>query len=171
MQKVEKHMQRPPFDPDRATRYTRKSFRLKDHHYGWTASYFVTIRAARGEPLFEKEALHAILHQTWETLPERFPSLTLDACVIMPDHIHFIIHLEGNVEKPTTLGRVVGAYKSLTTVFWLRHLETRGLELPGHIWQRDYYEHIIRDGTELEQKRNYIRDNPRRWQQRHETTK
>ena len=90
----------------------------------------------------------------------------------MPNHVHFIIRLEGNVEKATTLGSVIGAYKSLTAVAWLHHIESldpADTELPGRIWQRNYYDHIIRDALELEQKRKYIRDNPTRWKQRYET--
>jgi len=123
--------------------------------------------------LFENPILHAILESNWYSLPERFPVLTLDEFVIMPDHVHYIVKLEGNVEKPTTLGRVNGAYKSLTTVAWLHHIETlgnAGLELSGHIWQRDCYEHVIRDAAELEQKRQYIRENPVRWKQRRDST-
>jgi REP element-mobilizing transposase RayT len=55
-------------------------------------------------------------------------------------------------------------------VAWLRHIKStsiEGIELPGIIWQRDYFEHIIRDAAELEQKRQYIRANPARWQEQH----
>jgi putative transposase len=100
--------------------------------------------------------------------------LSLDEFVIMPDHVHFIVRLEGNVEKATTLGRIIGAYKSLTAVLWLRHIEAMGIagiERSGRIWKRDYYEQVIRDVYELEQKRKYIRYNPIRWKQRHEPTK
>src|SRR5258708_39294223 len=58
--------------------------------------------------------LHSILDEVWQTLPSRYSGLTLDEFVIMADHIHFIIHLEGGVEKPATLSGVVGAYKSIT---------------------------------------------------------
>src|SRR5437588_11424510 len=166
-------MPQTSFNSDRATRFTRKSLRKKQHNYGWTGTYFVTIRAAEFNPLFEIPELHTILKEIWHTLPKRFPNLTLDEFVIMPNHVHFIVRLEGNVEKPTTLGHIIGAYKSLTAVAWLHHIETLGptdIELPGHIWQRNYYDHIIRDALELEQKRKYIRDNPTRWKQRPETT-
>src|SRR5713101_6558081 len=106
------------FDSDRSTRYTRKSLRLPKHNYGWTGTYFVTLRAAEPGTIFEIPALHTILLETWEALPGRFPNVTLDEFVIMPDHVHFIIQLEGNIEKAPTLGRVIGAYKSLTTVAW-----------------------------------------------------
>jgi len=68
------------------------------------------------EPLLERAELRAILERTWYALPDRYPGLTLDEFVIMPDHVHFIVRLEGNVEKPVTLGQVVGAFKSIVTV-------------------------------------------------------
>jgi putative transposase len=117
------------------------------------------------DPLFEIPELRAILTENWQALPARFPGVTLDEFVIMPDHIHFIIHIEGNVEKPTTLHRVVGAYKSLTAIAWLRHLAAAGgaaLEYPGIIWQESYHDRIIRDARELENTRQYIRNNPLR---------
>ena len=160
------------FNSDRNTHFTSKSLRLKNHNYGWSGTYFVTIHAAGYEMLFENPALYAILEKQWYALPRRFPSLTLDEFVIMPNHVHCIVKLEGNVEKPTTLGRVMGAYKSLAAVEWLRHIEalgTAGLELSGHIWERDYYEHVIQNALELEQKRQYIRDNPKRWKNRYGT--
>ena len=97
------------YDLDFALRYHRKSTRLKTHNYGWSGTYFITICAEQDEPVFEIPELHAILIETWQALPTRFPGLELDEFVIMPDHVHFILHLEGNVEKPTTLARVIGA--------------------------------------------------------------
>jgi putative transposase len=78
----------------------------------------------------------------------------------MPDHVHFIIFLEGNVEKAASLGRVVGIYKSLTTLAWLRHIEATRMERSGRFWQHNYYEHIIHGAEELEKIRQYIRHNP-----------
>ena len=120
----------------------------------------MTIRAIQREPIFEIPELRAILVEAWEALPKRFPNVTLDEFVIMPDHIHFIIGLEGNVEKPPTLGNVVGAYKSLAAVAWLRHIEATGIECSGRIWEHNYFERVIRDTNELEQTRQYIRNNP-----------
>src|SRR5712691_10698154 len=94
----------------------RRSLRLPTHDYTWTRGYFVTIRVRGHDPLFEIPALRAILTDTWEALPQRFPGIALDEFVIMPDHVHFIVWLDGLVEQAPTLGRVVGAYKSLTAV-------------------------------------------------------
>ena len=154
------------YDPMMPFRYKRRSIRLKGHNYGWSASYFVTICVKPREPFFTIPKLRAILEATWKHLPQRFEGLTLDEFVIMPDHIHFILHLEGNVAQPTTLGKVVGAYKSLALHHWWAAIESKDPDAPGLFWHRGYHEHLIRDQQELEQKRQYIRDNPRRLEQR-----
>ena len=118
------------------------------------------MRAKEPGPLFETPEFRTILVETWQDLPNRFPGLTLDEFVVMPDHVHFIIHLEGNVDKPATLGQVIGAYKSITTVAWLRHIEATGMNCTGRFWQANYFERILRDIDELEEKREYIRNNP-----------
>ena len=79
----------------------------------------MTICANRDEPIFEIPELRKILQETWESLPKRFMGATLVEFVIMPDHVHLIIALEGNVEKQASLGSVMGAYKSITTVAWV----------------------------------------------------
>jgi putative transposase len=93
------------------------------------------------------------------------PSVTLDEFVIMPDHIHFILWLDITTQRDSTpknaptLGSVVGAYKSLTTVAWLHHIKATGIEVPGRLWHKNYYERIICN-DELESTRQYIRNNP-----------
>ena len=78
----------------------------------------------------------------------------------MPDHVHFIVWLDDGVEDAPTLGDVMKAYKSLTTMAWLRHVKAAGLECSGHFWQSRYFDRVIRDTQELEQIRQYIQDNP-----------
>lgn len=149
------------YDSWRSLRWKRQSIHLPKHTYTWGA-YFVTIRAKQHTPLLEIPELHNILIGTWEALPERFPGVSLDEFVIMPDHIHFILWLDDNVEHPPTLYRVLQVYKSTTTVAWLKHIKLAGLERSGKFWQRRYFERVIRDSRELEQTRRYIQDNPRK---------
>ncbi|MGE0683554.1 MAG: transposase [Candidatus Binatia bacterium] len=62
------------------------------------------------------------------------------------------------------LGDVVGAFKSLTTDAYIHGVKTSGWpSFQGRLWQRNYYEHIIRNEAALEQIRQYIADNPVRW--------
>ena len=147
-------------DPGKALPYHRRSIRLQKHDYTWTRGYFVTIRARVHEPLFEIPELHTILMEEWAALPQRFSGITLDEFVVMPDHVHFIIWLNGLAEHAPTLGRVVGAYKSLTTVAWLRQHKSHQQDSPGSFWLRNYFERVIRDRDELEKIRHYIRTNP-----------
>jgi len=132
------------------------------HDYTWTGAYYVTIRAAQLEPFFDIPELRIILEESWHALPERFPGVTLDEFIIMPDHVHFILWLDGTKEHAPTLGQVVGTYKSITTVTWLNYIKAHNMSWPGHVWQRNYYERVLRDKPEVVQKRQYIRDNPKR---------
>ncbi|HEU5227535.1 MAG TPA: transposase [Ktedonobacteraceae bacterium] len=140
----------------------RRSIRLQNYNYASKKSYFVTICTQGRLPCFEQPALRTILEETWHTLPERFAGLVLDEYVIMPDHVHFIVQLSASASKHITLGQVVGAYKSLTSVKWLKHIEMTGLNEQGKFWQRNYIERVICDEDELARIREYIRNNPLR---------
>ena len=148
------------YNPDR---FTRKSLRLASRDYTAAGAYFVTIRALLPDRLFGIPKLRYILLENWHALPKRFPHVALDEFVIMPDHIHFILWLDGT--EAQSLGDVVGAYKSMTTVQWLQHLKSVGKDMhyPCRIWQSQYYDRVIRNG-ELESTRQYIRNNPNKLQ-------
>ena len=152
-------MSKTPYNPDT---YRRRTLRLPKHDYTWTGAYYVTICAAQLEPFFDIPELRIILEESWHALPERFPGVTLDEFIIMPDHVHFILWLDGTKEHAPTLGQVVGTYKSITTVIWLNYIKAHNMSWPGHVWQRNYYERVLRDKPEVVQKRQYIRDNPKR---------
>ena len=86
--------------------------------------------------------------------------MTLDEFVIMPDHIHGIIWLDSSAKNAPALVKVVSAYKSITTVFWLNYNKSLGIKCSKHLWQRNYYEHVIHNDQDLDQTRQYILDNP-----------
>ncbi|HVB23047.1 MAG TPA: hypothetical protein VNG51_13980 [Ktedonobacteraceae bacterium] len=88
--------------------YTRKSIRLAGHDYTWSRAYYVTIRARLHEPVFDVPELRTVVEKNWDALPERFLGITLDEFIIMPDHMHFILWLNGLAENAPTLGKVVG---------------------------------------------------------------
>lgn len=138
----------------------RKSIRLPSYDYTTAGAYFVTICADRRQPLFDQPDLHQCLVQTWQSLPVRFPGIALDEFVIMPDHIHFIVWLAGPSKHGPLLSSVVGAYTSLTTVAWLKYHKARGKRCAPHLWQRGYYDHVIRNDEDLELTRQYILNNP-----------
>jgi REP element-mobilizing transposase RayT len=102
------------------------------------------------------EVVRAQLQQ----IENRFPSVSVKDYVIMPDHIHMILHLRknaGGASPSPTLDDVICAFKSLTS----RDCKRRyGIE---RMFQRSSAEHIIRDREDYETRRKYIYENPKRW--------
>jgi REP-associated tyrosine transposase len=107
--------------------------------------------------------------QSWEWLGRRHDRVSLDAWIIMPNHLHGVIIFDDRTEggsrtaptpsKEKPLGRRIGAFKTLSTK---RINQIRGT--PGTpVWQRNYYEHVIRDENELNRIRTYIEANPAMW--------
>jgi len=155
----------------------RRSIRLKGYDYTSTGAHFVTVCAHARQPFFENSALKEILWQTWDAQQERFPSISLDVLAVMPNHIHFIVRLNtvgaplagahplrsgrAGASPAPTLGQVVGAFKSSVATKW------RAGNAPyrsARVWQRNYYERVIRDEEELNRAREYILLNPLKWE-------
>ena len=141
-------------------KYHRRSIRLKGYDYSQPGAYFVTICLYWREPYLEMPAVRVMTEGIWNALPQRFPTIALDEFVVMPDHVHFILWLRPVAENRPTLDRIICAYKSLTARAALAHLRTMGDVCGNHFWQRDYYDHIITHKAELQEIRQYIRDNP-----------
>lgn len=153
----------------------RRSIRLKGWDYRSAGAYFVTICTHEMEHVFADPVYLDIAQRAWLAIPTqrhgRFVSL--DEWVVMPNHVHGILWLqeapalpardrqEPAGVQPNSLGSIVGNFKSVVTrkINGLR--ETRG----APVWQRGFYDHIMRNEKELNAIRQYIRDNPARWEQ------
>ena len=156
----------------------RKSTRLQGHDYRITGGYFVTICTYLKNPLFGKIVdglmipTHAgeIVRYEWFRIPihRNYVILYEDEFVLMPNHIHAIVWIDdypskGNYKnsdnkrlKSGSLGAIIGQYKSKTS---RRVNQIRNT--PGDtIWQRNYYDHIIRNEKDLRAIRKYLLDNP-----------
>ena len=122
----------------------RKEIRLRDYDYTQNGYYFVTICTHQQKPniAIYKEIVEQILF----SLPERFSGLNIDWYILMPTHIHVIFAFEG---MKRSLSEVVRVFKALVT-----H------EVKQKFWQRNYYEHVIRNEKALHNIRKYIEDNP-----------
>jgi putative transposase len=145
------------YDP---TVHHRISPRLPDYNYSSKGAYFVTICLQDKHPYLEDPQLRNILQETWERLPQRFPEIILDEFVMMPDHIHFVLWLEPQGKNRPSLEDIVRVYKSLTARAANSYLRSRGYIVGSQFWQRSFYDRVIRNEAELEQKRTYIRNNP-----------
>lgn len=129
----------------------KRSIRLKNYDYAADGAYFVTICT------FEKSNIitnvfKELLKRELINLEKRFPGVKVDFYVFMPNHCH-IIFIFHNAKYP--LSRVIQAFKSLTTL----RLKKSGFN-GTYFWQKNYYEHVIRDDESLNRVREYIRQNP-----------
>ena len=80
----------------------RHSLRLPGDDYTSTGAYFFTINVQKHKRFFEIPELHTSLLENWQALPTRFPGVTLDEFVAMPDHVHGILWLDQQVKHPPT---------------------------------------------------------------------
>ena len=140
-----------------------------------------------------KNSAGNMVEHWWLELPRKFPEVVLDKHVVMPNHFHGILIIEREavltppagvrvarcrspgdraVGKPRqpgyapVLGDIMDWLKTMSTNGYIRGVKTFGWpRFSGRFWQRNYYEHVIRDENDFDQKRRYIADNPRRWDQ------
>ena len=142
----------------------RQSIRLAGFDYSQAGAYFVTVCTHNRKPSLEAESVREAVRSAWCGIGARFPGVALDEFVIMPNHVHGIIVVAdatggGAASSAPTLGGVVRAFKSISGIQANRVLGRSSRPF----WQRNYYEHIIRDEEELSAVRQYIRDNPLSW--------
>jgi REP element-mobilizing transposase RayT len=161
------------FDPQK---HHRRSIRLPRYDYSQSGAYYITIVAWEREHLFG-EVVNAgmklnrfgqIVQYAWYDLPKHYPHVELNAFCIMPNHVHAIIVLTDRiVTKRHPLSEVVRAFKSFSARRINSLRKTQGIP----VWQRNYYEHVIRDEKDLQAKRDYILSNPLNWERDDENTK
>ena len=155
------------FDP---RKHNRRSIRLKGYDYSRPGAYFVTVCIHDRESLFGEitsRVMHLndmglIAQRTCFDLPRHYLHVVLDAMVIMPNHLHGVIVLteDDEADKPRQgLPEIVRGFKSYSARRINALRQTPGLP----VWQRNYYEHIVRDQEDWERIRDYIQINPQEW--------
>lgn len=149
----------------------RRSIRLRGFDYSSPGAYFITVCTARRTPLFANARLARVAQGQWLASVEHRPEIALDRFVVMPDHIHGIVWItaefppRGRGSKqtarvaPGSLPAFVRAYKSAVT----REVNLLRGTPGGPVWQRNYYEHVVRNEADLDRIRKYIVENPARW--------
>ncbi len=160
--------------------HNRRSIRLNGYDYARAGAYFVTICTHRRECLFgdvvngEMRLNNArrAARQCWNGIPDYFPNVRLDEWVIMPNHVHGIIFIivgaNNHSPLPTnatsrprgtskTIGSIVRGFKIGVSKWMRKHTSVH------NVWQRGYYEHIIRTDESLNRIREYIINNPLQW--------
>ncbi|MGM0540497.1 MAG: transposase [Thermodesulfobacteriota bacterium] len=168
-----------PYDPEI---HNRRSIRLTGYNYSQPGAYFVTLCTHNRSCLFGDivdgkmiaNALGRFASTCWDKIPSHNPHVTLDAFVIMPNHLHGVLYIDTQSEenigandysfytsRPTgtskTLGSILRGFKIGVTK-WVR--QNTKIKNP---WQRGFYEHIIRNEEDLDMVREYIMTNPKNW--------
>ena len=160
----------------------RRSMRLKNRDYALPGQYFVTICAHERRCVFcciangrlVPSALGHLVRECWVVIPEHFPAATLCEFVIMPNHLHGVIALSplvgaqhrcalpgvatANGVGPGSLGAIIRSFKAIVARRAHKELEWR-----GPLWQRNYFERVLRDGKEFSDVSRYIAENPKQW--------
>jgi len=158
----------------------RKSIRLQGWDYSNPGMYFVTIVLQERKPKFGEilnktvilNEIGKLIEKWWISIPNRYNNASLDSYIIMPDHLHGIISINESVraihESPQpieedihsrrqmTLSKIMGYFKMNTT----KQINLRQQTPGNQIWQRGYYDRIIRNEDELHNIQNYIKQNP-----------
>jgi REP element-mobilizing transposase RayT len=160
------------------SKYHRRSIRLKGYDYSQEGTYFITICTYKKQNIFGEivnktmklNEYGEIANKYWNDIPIHYPNVQLDEYVIMPNHVHGILIVgaynytpqqqnEKNVfRSPSkTIGAIVRGYKIGVTTWFYKNTTIY------NVWQRNFYEHIIRDIDDLSRIRKYIKDNPQNW--------
>ena len=172
-------------------RPNRRSIRLRGYDYSRAGAYFVSICTKDRKCLFgdienQEMALNdagRMVDKWYVELENKFKDIRCDEYIIMPNHFHAIIqnigpvgadlcvcpddHRHGHTSGEhigSPLHRVIQWFKTMTTNEYIRGVKQYGwVPFPGRLWQRNYYEHIVRKENEMSRIREYIRNNPAQW--------
>lgn len=171
--------------------HRRRSIRLPGYDYSQEGGYFVTLCASGRACLFggiiagemQLNTIGQMAEKEWKRLERRFPHIELDEFVVMPNHVHGIIFIMGRGAADTgsddssailrraptreqfghpvegSIPTIIRSYKAAVAYRYNRINGCSG----NPVWQRNYYEHVLRNERDLDAVRRYIRNNPLQW--------
>ncbi len=146
----------------------RKPNRLAEYDYSQNGAYFMTVCTKNRKPIFWDEDANVgancvrplsqigiIVDDEIQKMNKTYPEIKIDKYVIMPDHIHFIISIQseiGRTQFAPTISRTIKQFKG-----------TISKQVGVSIWQKSYFDHIIRNRQDYDEIWKYIDQNPARW--------
>ena len=151
----------------------RKSPRLKEYDYSTTGAYFLTICTqnrknilskivGEGSPLPQLLPYGEIADRQIQKISEEYPEVSVDCYVIMPNHIHILLSVakdDGRGDPSPTVNSVIGWLKYQVTKKINELRDTAG----DKIFQRSFFDHIVRNRDDYYEIYKYICENPARW--------
>jgi putative transposase len=157
----------------------RKPTRYKDYDYSLPGYYFITICSHEMKYLFGNvinckmmpNNTGAVVNNCWNEIPKHFKNVELDYYQLMPNHFHGIVIINSPIENvgnakfafPTDrtkmiLSKAIQQFKRQVTI------ETKiRFEFDEPVWQKSFFDHVIRNEKELYETRKYIEQNPVKW--------
>ena len=163
----------------------RKIHHLQNFDYSKNGAYFITIVTQNRNCLFgsivdDEMVLNdagKMVAQVCEEMPDIIPDLSISPYQIMPNHIHAIIFIEHSVgsglrarpkdskEPNISLFEIVARFKSITTNRYIYGVKNLGWSVfKQRLWQRSFYEHVIRNERDHQAIVDYVLANPMNWE-------
>lgn len=155
----------------------RKWNRLPEYDYTETDVYFITICTQERQQLFFMEQAtkkgtgmaltgsgsNQIIHKWVAETERKYPGISVDLYVVMPNHIHMLL-----ATKNQSLPDIMRFFKTMTTNEYIQWVKTgRASPFHGKLWQKSYYDHIIRNQRDYNEIWQYIENNPQKWRLTH----
>ena len=148
----------------------RKQNRLTEYDYSTPNAYFITVCTEERKNLFWKDVgaiidrpenvpltnLGMVVRQSINDIPSRYPAITVDHAVIMPNHIHLLLQINTDLD-----GRSMIAPTISTVVRLMKGAVSK--QAGFSVWQKGFYDHIIRNDNDYRDIWNYIEGNPCKW--------
>lgn len=143
----------------------RKRMRLRDFDYSSEGAYFLTLCLQKKLSLFENHRAKEMVEKWIVEIENKYENVTVDCYVVMEDHVHLILFItEGN---QISLSEIMKWFKTMTTNEYIRGVRDRVYEpFEKKLWQRSFYDHIIRNDEDLNEKREYVMNNPAKKRER-----
>ena len=152
----------------------RKDLRLKNYDYSLTGTYFITICVEKrrkilsnivgeGSPLPQLTIYGEIVDKWINLISEKYSSVAVDYYMIMPNHVHLLLSIvkeDGRGNPSPTIESVIGWFKYNAT----KEINQSRKVTSEKVFQRSYYDHIVRNQKDYEECYKYIHENPLKWQ-------
>ena len=141
----------------------RRSIRFRKLDYSLPNKFMVTICATKHGCYFDKyPTLAKIVKDEIDDIQSYFQNINISDSVIMPNHLHLIININYQI-KNITLGKIISVFKGKIINKWLKTIRKHKINCLACIFQRNYFEHRIRNEKELFKYKKYIELNPEKW--------
>lgn len=151
--------------------------RLRDHTYAEPAFYFITSNIEQRlcllgdivDDTFDPSPAGTMVASIWNEIAGRFPVVTLDAMVVMPNHLHGLIQIpvqeDGSLHPDApSIPTIMHWFRTITTNRYIDGVKREGWpRYPKRLWQERYIDHVVRSDRALDRIRQYIEANPSRW--------